>query len=406
MAINFGNESKFLSTGTAWYVAMANIIEDKFVVVYRDSSESNHGTARIGTVSGTDISYGVKSKFLDTGTANRMSVDNLSESGFVVAYQDVPNSNHGTAKIGIVSGTTITFGSSSEFSPSSTADHISVISLSSSGFVVVFRDRGDSDHGKARIGTVSGTTITFGAVTKFLDTGSASFNVLSKLSESGFVVSYRDDADSGHGTSKIGTIDGTTITFGARTEFASSGIGSYISTDAIDESTFVITYQDQGDSGHGTARIGTIDGTTITFGVETEFVNSGSVLYTSVSLIDPTQFVVAYQDIAPSFLGAARIGTIDGTDITFVGNPKSFSQGLSRYNPLISLSGSKFVVGYRDSGDSENGISRVGMYIPEISSPLFVNGYDIIQASGDSYIYGHQKMASYWYPGNWEERVL
>ena len=58
----------------------------------------------------------------------------------------------------------------------------------------------------------------------------------------------------------------------------------------------VIAYQDYGNSNYGTAIVGTVSGSTITFGSETVF-NSGSTSYTStIYNSDNNKTIVAYRD--------------------------------------------------------------------------------------------------------------
>ena len=67
--------------------------------------------------------------------------------GDIVAYEDFGDDNHGTAKVGEVSGTTLNFGVEAEFAPTSTATWEFVIPLSSSGFVVAYSDGANSNEG-------------------------------------------------------------------------------------------------------------------------------------------------------------------------------------------------------------------------------------------------------------------
>jgi len=127
------------------------------VVAYQDAGNSNYGTAVIGDVSGTTITYGSGYVFNTANTAY-ISAAALSSSKFVVAYQD--SNGYGEAVIGDVSGTTITYGSGYVFNAAST-EHISAAALSADKFVVAYQDAGNSNYGTAVIGDVSGTTITY-----------------------------------------------------------------------------------------------------------------------------------------------------------------------------------------------------------------------------------------------------
>src|SRR5690606_948012 len=112
----------------------------------------------------------------------------LSSSQFVVTYQDTRNSSYGTAVAGTVSGTTISFGSEYIFNTDST-NYISSTALSSSKFVVAYADGGNSSYGTARVGTISGTSISYGSERVF-ETYSISHISVTALDASTFVVAY------------------------------------------------------------------------------------------------------------------------------------------------------------------------------------------------------------------------
>jgi len=114
-----------------------------------------------GSVSGNTITYGSEYVFNPAST-DYISVSALDATHFVVAYQDDGNSKRGTAVIGSVSGNTITYGSEYVFNHIKTS-HISVSALDATHFVVAYRDDGNSKHGTAVIGSVSGNTITYGS---------------------------------------------------------------------------------------------------------------------------------------------------------------------------------------------------------------------------------------------------
>ena len=97
------------------------------------------------------------------------------------------------------------------------------------------------------------------------------------------------------------------------TVFNSGGTGTK-SVSALDNSTFVVAYRDDSNSGYGTAVVGSVSGTSITFGTATVF-NSGSTNNTSVSAMDASTFVVTYQDYSNSEYGTARQLAVDGNTI-------------------------------------------------------------------------------------------
>jgi len=360
----FGAEAEFMSAGNADCNSAAALSASSFVVAYRDVADSNHGTARVGTVSGTDIAFGTEAEFLSADGVAYISVAAIDATKFVVAYSDFPDSGHGTAKIGIVAGTAITFYAEAEFLSAGTAYYNSVAVLDVTGasakFVVAYTDGADSWHGTAKIGTVDGTAITFYAEAEFRAGGAADYISAAALGASKFVVAYRDNDDSNHGTAKVGTVGGTDITFGPEAEFNSAGTASFISAAALGATKFVVAYQDVADSFHGTARVGTVGGTDITFGAEAEFLSADGVYYVSAAALDSSKFVVAYMDNADSSHGTAKVGTVSGTDVAFGAEAEFQGAGRADHISAAALSATDFVVAYSDDVDASHGTAKVG----------------------------------------------
>ena len=90
-----------------------------------------------------------------------------TNNNIVLAYKDAGNSAFGTSIIGSVSGTSISFGVPVIFNSART-DFISTIYDSTNDKVVVaYKDFGDSNKkGTAIVGTIIGTSISFGTSAK------------------------------------------------------------------------------------------------------------------------------------------------------------------------------------------------------------------------------------------------
>ena len=87
----------FESAGTL-YISAASIGNDKVVIGYQDSGNSSFGTAIVGTVSGTSISFGTPVVF-ESAEANYVSAASISNDKVVIAYRDAGNSSFGTAVV-------------------------------------------------------------------------------------------------------------------------------------------------------------------------------------------------------------------------------------------------------------------------------------------------------------------
>lgn len=358
--VNFGAEQEFLSADGSIYNAIGILDDSTFVIIHGDGSDSYHSKAQIATVSGSTVSFGPKYEFVNiSGVGNYAIIAVLDTAKFIVAYQDETDSGHGTLKIGTVSGTAITFGPETEFLSAGRAAYISMATLDASGFVLSYADWADGNRGKVLIGSVSGTTVSLGSPTTFYPLNQATDTHVAIFDDSTFVLSYRKgNAGDLQGVARVGTASGLSLTLGSEAEFTS--IVSNHGVDVIDASKFVIAYRDNGDSGHGTARIGTVSGTSITFGTEEEFMSSGAVSQVVAKGIDSLNFAVLYQDEADSNHGTIKIGTIDGTDIIFGEEAEFLSTTGAIYLDLGILSSDLVVVAYTDVADSNHGTIKLG----------------------------------------------
>ena len=189
---------------------------NKVVIGYRDAGSGNYGTAVVGTVSGTDISFGTATVFESAGSKNISPSFDSTNNKVVITYTDQDNSNYGTGIVGTVSGTGISFGSATAFTSSAVANYmVSTYDPDQQKTIVAYANSGSSNVGEARVGTVSGTSISFGDAINF-DTP-ASGNAASYL---GIAYDTSNDkvaiVNSNNGFSVVtGTVSGSTITFGS-----------------------------------------------------------------------------------------------------------------------------------------------------------------------------------------------
>ncbi|MDD5700051.1 MAG: hypothetical protein PHH00_02555 [Candidatus Nanoarchaeia archaeon] len=350
-SISYGSEYVFNSANTA-FPSISALNSTSFVISYNDIT-SGQATSRIGTVSGTTIAYGSEYALGAIGSSAFVSVSALNSTSFVLSYTN--SSAYGLSAIGRISGTTISYGTKYSFSTPSTL-YPSVSALNSTYFVVAFRDQGSSS-GSAVVGRISsGTTIAYGSEYEYSSVGSTTGISVSSINSTYFVVSYTDDGNSNYGTAVVGRVSGTTISFGSEYVFNSAST-PYTSVSALDSTHVVVSY---GNSSYGKAKIGTISGTTISFGSEYVF-NSASTSYVSVSSLDSTHFVVSYTDAGNSSYGTAVVGRVSGTTISF-GSEYVFNPITTSGNSVSSLDSVYFVSSYTDSATIDNGTAIIGMH--------------------------------------------
>ena len=105
----------FSESSTGISAATFDSSSNKVVIAYQDAGNSNYGTAVVGTVSGTSITFGSPVVFGSTNATmypQGITFDSNSNK-IVVAYRDFTNSQYGTAIVGTVTNSLSTFGHSS-----------------------------------------------------------------------------------------------------------------------------------------------------------------------------------------------------------------------------------------------------------------------------------------------------
>ena len=331
----------------------------KIVISYKDQGNSNVGTAIVGTVSGNSISFGTPVVF-DSSTTSLTAVGyDANAQKIVIAYLDGGNSFHGTAIVGTVSGTSISFGSATVFQASE-ASYITVVFDSSNNKVVIsYRDDGDSYKGKSIVGTISGTSISFGSATVF-ETGTTLYQQSAfDSSNNKVVIAYRDAGNNEYGTAIVGTVSGTSISFGTAVVFESAATRHTSVAYDSNAGKVVIAYEDDANSDYGTAIVGTVSGTSISFGSAVVFESAQTNVISIVYHAAAKKVVIAYIDQGNSSHGTFIVGTVSGTSISFTTAVVFEAAEVSGPIAAYDSNNEKVVVVYRDNGNSGHGTSVV-----------------------------------------------
>ena len=352
-----GDSEVFESAQTLEPSAAFDPINQKVVIAYRDVGNSNYGTAVVGTVSNNTITFGTPVVFESDISEHFSTVYDSANQKIVIAYR-ASTGTQARAIVGTVTGDTITFGSSTGFCPSSTS--ISAVYDSANQKVVIaYRDNSLSNRGTAVVGTVSGNSISFGTATQF-ETGLTIYISATYDSANGkVVVAYADNTNFDYGTAAVGTVSGTSISFGTPVVFNS---GTTLYTGATYDSAngkVVIAYRDGGNNNYGTAVVGTVSGTSISFGTPVVFESDISEWISAVYDSTNQKVVIVYVDSGNLSYGTAILGTVSGTSISF-GTPVVFESGSTQYfstayDPNIN----RVVVAYRNNGNNSFGTAVV-----------------------------------------------
>jgi len=352
-----GSPAVFESATSASSSSTFDSSSNKVVVAYRDGGNSQHGTAVVGTVSGTSISFGSPVVFNSSGSYAFSTTFDSNSNKVVIAYQDAGNSFYGTAIVGTVSGTAISFGSPVVFNTASSTYNAATFDSSSNKVVIAYSS--GTVSGDARVGTISGTAISFGTAVEFNSSRVVDVSATFDSSSNKVVISYNDYSNSQRGTARVGTVSDTAISFGTAVIFEANA--SYISS-VFDPSSnkVVISYNFyNGSADVGTAIVGTVSGTSISFGTSVTF-NASSSAYTSATFdSNASRVIIAYYDGGNSNYGTVIVGTVSGTAISF-GSEAVFENATSTYiSSAFDSNSNKVIIAYTDGGNSSYGTAIV-----------------------------------------------
>jgi len=263
------------------------------------------------------------------GVTNIGSVYDSDSQKIIVAYRDTGDSFKGKAIVGTVSGSSISFGSEVEFN-SGNSQYNQVAYIGSSKVLISFKDA-TASLGKAIVGTVSGTSISFGTA-ESVGVNTEYNDAIYDPDTGKAVVFYRDIPNNQYGTARVATISGTSISFGTAQVFESA-TSNYI--DGLYDTAnnkVVVFYHDSGNSGRLTGIVGTVSGTDISFGTPANISNQDCYYTSSAYDINSSKCLVASSNA--SNLGKIVVATVSGTDISF-GTPVTFTTGAADWVSLV-----------------------------------------------------------------------
>ncbi|MBI5332663.1 MAG: hypothetical protein HZB65_03755, partial [Candidatus Aenigmarchaeota archaeon] len=230
------------SAGNIGYVKTVVLSSDKFVVVYYDETNQNSGTVIIGTVSGSTISFGAPVVF-NIGYTTYMNIDKLASDKVVISYTDNGNSQYGTAVIGTISGTGISFGSEYIYNNKPTTG-ASLVVMSADKLIIGFNDRRGYEYiGSVVIASVSGTSLSFDAAKYDFTSDYVSLIDMKKLTSNKFLITYSSNSRSGYGNALVGRLSNT-IEYGPNYTFVLD-YPYNLAAETFPDDSFVIVFNHQ-----------------------------------------------------------------------------------------------------------------------------------------------------------------
>ena len=344
-SVSFGTPVAIVSETNSDSSICFDSSNNKIVITFDHGGSK--GVAYVGTVSGTSISFGSEAIFNNAATVYTSATFDSTNNKVVVFYRDSGNSNYGTAVVGTVSGTSISFGSEVVFNSANTTFIHSSFDSSAGKVVAVYKDNGNSFYGTAIVGTVSGTGISFGTPVVYESQNCQYNSIAYDAGAQKVVVVYRP-ANNGYGTAIVGTVSGTSISFGSAGTFENDDSRNMAITYDSNAQKVVVAFRDKNNSYYGTGVVGTVSGTSISFGTATVFESSNSNYYSIAYDANAQKVVVAY---SAADVGTAVVGTVSGTGISF-GSSATFETGQTLDIVIVyGANAQKVVVVYRPANN-------------------------------------------------------
>ena len=323
------------------------------VVVFYAKVSSNQILGVVGTVSGSTISFGTPVLMVSSVTVYDAIGCIYDSTNNKVVYGWRQGTSSGLKVIvATVSGTSLTFGSPTAIDTGNNEDGASMVYDTSANKVLfAYSDANNSQYATGIVGTISGQAISFGTKTVIQ---SAGFSLTSMAYDSiaqKVVLAYRGSIAAGY--ARVATISGTGVSYGAEFEFQ-TGTGGYYpkstacAYDVASNKTVIGWAQNTG--GNGVACTATISGTSLAFGTPATFaatnISNGSNPLSLVYDANAQQVLAVYTDATNSSSGRLNALSVSGSTIT-VGTQVVWNATASYYtSPAYDSTAKKTIIAF------------------------------------------------------------
>ncbi|MEA2037080.1 MAG: hypothetical protein U9O94_06200 [Nanoarchaeota archaeon] len=150
---------KVFENNQAECISCCKVDAHKIMIVYKIDKTGGYGTAVVGTISGTSISFGKPHIFV-CGNMQHISCCQSDNNKVVIVYRDIDISLYIKTVVGNVIGKSITFGTPVMFRTLCTGE-ISCRQVSNNEVVITCQDVGNIRGGDTIACIVIGTSITY-----------------------------------------------------------------------------------------------------------------------------------------------------------------------------------------------------------------------------------------------------
>ena len=348
------NTENVIFTGGTADTAVVKLSDQYSVAVFVGSAAANNGQAVLLNNNDGSKATNTFPNVAASGPISNVSLARLSDTQFVVGYVYTPSGSSGFkvgAKIGAVSGTSISFGAEASLAyPAGTICNL--IALSETSFFSLCMSSGLRGH----VWSVSGTSIS-GGTDSLLQNSTMVNNTSATLlpdDSSGnrrVCVCFSDTGDGNKGKAVIATIDSANqVTWGSVVTWSDANI-TYLGCSSSGNSVLICASSSQ-TIGYGTVAFHLqTSGNSISLSYELK-VSATNKIYIDAACISDGIFVVTGN-------AQATVVSIEENELS-VGPEFSYSPGsFANYASIAAISQSAVIISYSDTGNSNYGTTTI-----------------------------------------------
>ena len=314
-SISFGSPVTFATDATDDIAIAYDSANNKVVIAFDDAGNLSKGTYIVGTVSGTSISFGSEGVYGSNGGYNNQLAFDENAGKFVFFYIG-GGGVRANAVAGTVNGTTMSFGSVLDFGFEATPLGISYDSTAQK-CVGVYRANNNSNYGTAVVFTISGTTVSKGTATVFLSSAVTNGDITYDSTASKHVLGFRDGTNSSKAAAVVGTVSGTSISFGSIASLLSIAGTSSITVSYVPTINRTLLTFEENEDGSVVARELTVSGTSVSAGAARTVSSADTSVATNFLASDAGSLIVAFRNKTPAFdEGTALVYTMNNSNLT------------------------------------------------------------------------------------------
>ncbi len=315
---NLGSNQVLNSATSSFVQVIYDTQNDKMILFYKDSGNDIRG--RVCTVSGDTISAGTEQLvYTNNGSISYMAFTYAGSGKFVFMAGD-SNVNGGVSAVGSVSGTTITMGSTVQFGDNSNdVERMGIAYDENAGKVVAFWQQSASPyHSFAAVGTISGTTLSYGTPVTVTTSRGWFFpdSIAYDSTAQKLICCYMTFSASEYCRARVGTVSGTSISFGTEITVRSAITDKISATYDPDEDKTIVFFRDSGSGYDLRASVLTVSGTDLTASTAVTIIENQAQDICSVYDTNANKTIVQFRDVENTNKSRILVVSLSGTTLT------------------------------------------------------------------------------------------